>query len=230
MKILLKLTLLISIMLSAIGLSAVSDDTDKYVRLGGKITVTKESEMWIKASVPFVFVSHPLLEKYKSSKPAKKDEVINLEYIDNIKIRLSLCFSNEFQKRALRNQKFPDAEFYQYYSAEVEFITLKLDRNTKYAHFLFPAKIAERDGFLSSYIKKVGSVVEIIYDVIPLKISDSIEFENYREERILTKFKEQSQANAPKNEGILIPAHLVSSSFLENAGPVKFGNKNKNSY
>ena len=59
-------------MLSAIGLSAVSDDTDKYVRLGGKITVTKESEMWVKASVPFVIVSHPLLEKYKSSKPNQK--------------------------------------------------------------------------------------------------------------------------------------------------------------
>ena len=100
----------ISFMLSAIGLSAVSDDTDKYVRLGGKITVTKESEMWVGVS-SFVIVSHPLLEKYKSSKPVKKDEVINLEYIDNIKIRLSLCFSNEFQKRALRNQKFQMQSF-----------------------------------------------------------------------------------------------------------------------
>ena len=82
---------------------------------------------------------------------------------------------------------------------------------------------------MSSYIKKVGSVVEIIYDGIPLKISDSIEFENYREERILTS-QGTITGKRTKKRGILIPAHLVSSSFLENARSVKFGNKNKNSY
>ena len=76
----------------------------------------------------------------------------------------------------LRTQKLLPAEFYQYYSAEVEFMTLKFDRNTKYAHFLFPATIAERDGFLTSYINAVGYAVEIIYDGIPLEITNSIFF------------------------------------------------------
>jgi hypothetical protein len=171
--------------------------------------------------VPFSLITHPLLERFRSTKPTSKDEVINIEYINNIKVRLSLCFNNEFQKKFLRTQQLPDAEFYQYYSAEIEFLTIKFDRNTKYAHFLLPAAIAERDGFLSAYIKPVGYVVEILYDGIPLKLSDSIFFDKYREERILQKFKQQSQANAPKNEGILIPAHTVSANYLDGVGPVK---------
>ena len=86
-------------------------------------------------------------------------------------------------KKVLRNQKLSDAEFYQYYSSEVEFITLKFDRNKKYAHFLFPAAIAQRDGFLTSYINPVGYAVEIIYDGA-IEISDAIFFDKYREEHI----------------------------------------------
>ncbi len=196
-------------------------EPDQFVKLSGKITITKESDQWVKASVPFSFVNHPLMEKFKSVKPTTKDEVINIEFIDNIKVRLFLCFNNELQKKTLRTQKLPDAEFYQYYSAEVEFLTLKFDRVTKYAHFLFPAPIAERDGFLTSYINAVGYAVEVIYDGIPLEISDSIFFDKYREERILLKFKQQAQANATKNEGILIPAHTVSANYLDGTGPVK---------
>jgi hypothetical protein len=194
---------------------------DQFVKLGGKITITKESDQWIKASVPFVFVTHPLLEKFKSRKPSSKEDLINIEFINNIKVRLSLCFLNEYQKKSLRTLKLPDTEFYQYYSAEVEYMTIKFDRNTKYAHFLFPATIAERDGFLSTYINTVGYVVEIMYDGIPLEISDSISFDKYREERILQKFKQQAQSNASKNEGVLLPAHIVSSNYLEGVGPVK---------
>ena len=218
MKSLFKVTLLFLSSFLSFNLSAIPD---QFVKLGGKITISKESDQWVKASVPFTFVNHPLAEKFKSRKPTTKDEVINLAYIDNIKIKLSLCFSNELQKKTLRSQKLQDAEFYQYYSAEVEYMTLKFDRNTKYAHFLFPAAIAERDGFLSSYINAVGYVVEIIYDGIPLEISDSIFFDKYREDRILQKFKQQAQSNASKNEGILLPAHLISSNYLDGAGPVK---------
>ncbi len=218
MKSLFKVILLFLSSFLSFNLSAIPD---QFVKLGGKITISKESDQWVKASVPFTFVNHPLAEKFKARKPTTKDEVINLAYIDNIKIKLSLCFSNELQKKTLRSQKLPDAEFYQYYSAEVEYMTLKFDRTTKYAHFLFPAAIAERDGFLSSYINAVGYVVEIIYDGIPLEISDSIFFDKYREERILQKFKQQAQSNASKNEGILLPAHLISSNYLDGAGPAK---------
>ena len=79
----------------------------------------------------------------------------------------------------------------------------------------------EKGNYVSAYIKPVGYVVEILYDGIPLKLSDSIFFDKYREERILQKFKQQSQANAPKNEGILIPAHTVSANYLDGVGPVK---------
>ena len=51
--------------------------------------------------------------------------------------------NNEFQKKILRTQQLLDAEFYQYYSAEIEFLTIKFDRNTKYAHFLLPETSAK---------------------------------------------------------------------------------------
>ena len=208
-------------LVSLLFLGNLKANPDQFVKLGGKVAITKESDQWVKATVPFVFVTHPLLEKFKTSKPSNKGDLINVEFIDKLKVRLSLCFANEYQKKSLRTLKLPDAEFYQYYSAEVEYMTIKFDRNTKYAHFLFPAAIAERDGFLTSYINAVGYVVEIMYDGIPLEISDSIFFDKYREERILQKFKQQAQSNAPKNEGILLPAHIVNSNYLEGVGPVK---------
>jgi hypothetical protein len=208
-------------LMSVLFIGNLKANPDQFVKLGGKITITKESDQWVKASVPFEFVTHPLLEKFKSKKPSSKEDLINIDFINNIKVRLSLCFVNEYQKKSLRTLKLPDTEFYQYYSAEVEYMTIKFDRNTKYAHFLFPAAIAERDGFLTSYINAVGYVVEIMYDGIPLEISDSILFDKYREERILQKFKQQAQSNAPKNEGVLLPAHTISSSYLDGVGPVK---------
>ena len=63
--------------------------------------------------------------------------------------------------------------------------------------------------------------MEIIYDGVPLEISDAIYFDKYREERILQKFKQQAQANSQKNEGILLPAHIISTNYLDGAGPVK---------
>ena len=63
-------------------------------------------------------------------------------------------------------------------------------------------------------------MVEIIYDGIPLEISNNIYFGKYKDESILSKFRQQCQANAPKNEGILIPAHL-SVKLPSGLGPVK---------
>ena len=83
MKSLSKVTLLFLSLFLSSNLSAIPD---QFVKLGGKITISKESDQWVKASVPFTFVNHPLAEKFKSRKPTSKEEVINLEYIDNIKI------------------------------------------------------------------------------------------------------------------------------------------------
>ena len=150
-------------------------EPDQFLRLTDVVKVTNESDQWLKVTVPFEVVNHPLRSKYESIRtPTGKDEVININYLDKLKIRISICFSNDLQKEKLRKQKLPDAEFYQYYSSEIEFLTIKADRNKKYASFLFPTAIAERDGFLSSYVKAVGYVVEIIYDGIPLEISNNI--------------------------------------------------------
>jgi len=186
-----------------------------------EVATDKHSDNWIKVSVKFRIVSHPLEAKYQRL-PSSKEGIVNLNYIDDLKIKLSICFSNEMQKTILRSKKMPDAEFYQYYNSEIEFLTLKFKKNNiYYANFLFPVEIAERDGFLSTYIKHVGHVVEVTIDGIPVDVESPILFEKYKEDRILEKFKQQAQANSPKNDGILIPGYLVSTSFLEGAGPVK---------
>jgi hypothetical protein len=219
MKKLFKTLLAINFITAVFNLSAAPD---QFIRLFDDVKVTNESDQWLKVTVPFEMVNHPLKAKYETIRtPMTKDQVINLNYLNNLKIRLSICFSNELQKEKLRKQKLPEAEFYQYYSSEIEFLTIKADRNKKYATFLFPSAIAERDGFLNTYVKPVGYVVEIIYDGIPLEISQSISFGKYKEEYILSKFRQQCQENSSKNEGILIPAYLVGTNYLQGLGPVK---------
>jgi len=195
---------------------------DEYVRLAGKVTVTKESDTWIKASVPFGIVVHPKAQTYSRSKPTGLSDVINLEFMNNIKVKIYLCFSNEFKKKALRNSKLTDAQFYEYYSAEVEYLTVKVDRNTKNVHFLFPAVLAERDGFYKAgYVKLVGYAVEISQNDVPFEITESIFFDKYRTVDILNKFKAQAVAKSEANKGLLLPAHLVSQNYLDPTMVVK---------
>jgi len=195
---------------------------DEYVRLTGKVTVTKESETWIKASVPFGIVVHPKAQTYSRSKPTGLSDVINLEFMNNIKVKIYLCFSNEFKKKALRGAKLSDAQFYQYYSAEVEYLTVKVDRNTKNVHFLFPAVLAERDGFYKAgYVKLVGYAVEISQNDVPFEITESIFFDKYRTADILNKFKAQAVEKSEANKGLLLPAHLISQNYLDPTMVVK---------
>ncbi len=201
---------------------------DEYVKLTGKVTVAKESDMWIKASVPFGIIVHPKAQSYSRSKPTTIEDVINLEYLDNIKVKIYLCFSNEFKKKALRGSTIQDIAFYQYYSAEVDYLTVKIDRNTKTAHFLFPAVLAERDGFFKAgYVKIVGYAVEISQNGVPfeLTITDSTFFENkgrkITDPAILGKFKAQAVEKSDKHKGLLVPAHHVSENYLDPAVVVK---------
>lgn len=220
MKTTIKTLIFIKIFITYCTVNAV---TDQFIRLTDMVKVTNESDEWLKVTVPFEVVNHPLKKKYDSIKtPSGKDQVINLNFLNNIKVRLSICFSNVLQKEKLRRSSLPDAEFYQYYSSEIEFLTLRADRNKKYVSFLFPSAIAERDGFKGNYIKPVGYVVDIIYDGIPLEISNNIYFDKYKEDSILAKFRQMCQTNSSKNEGILIPAHLIyPSQYLQGLGPVK---------
>ena len=215
----LKLTLLL--FLSFVG--KVYSAEDEFVRLTDKVTVTKATDNWLKATVSFALVKHPKLETAQRSRPATVEEALNVEYLDNVKVKLYLCFSNEYKKKLIKNSRLQDALFYQYYSAEIEYLTIKIDRSTKTANFLLPAPLAERDGFYKGgYVKLIGYAVEISQNGVPFEMKNSISFDKYdRQEDILRKFKEQAAANADKNKGILIPAHVVDSSYLDTSSAYK---------
>ena len=214
----LKLTVLISLSFAC----NVYSKEDEFVRLADKVSVAK-GENWLKATVPFVLVKHPKFERLQRSRPATLEEALNIEYLDNVKVKLYLCFSNEYKKKLINNRDLPDAQFYQYYSADIEYSTIKIDRSTKTANFLFPAPLAERDGFYKGgYVKLIGYAVEISQNGVPFEMKNSISFDKYdRQTEILKKFKEQAAANAEKNKGILVPAHLVEPGYYDSSSVFK---------
>jgi len=198
---------------------------DKIAKLdisSNKIPIKKESDQWLRVSVPFKFQNHPKILALKGSRPNSLSQAFNPKFINNVKVRLWICFANKFKQSLLGSgNNFKDSDFYQYYSSEIEFLTLDFDRSTKIANFLFPSAIAERDGFLQSSIKPVGFVVEILHDDTILELSNSVYF-NYRgaTEEILEKFKSEALSKSADNEGILIPAHTIDQSYLIGMGPV----------
>ena len=196
----------------------VSAAEDEVAKLANKVTVVKESDMWLRVTVPFNLVSHPRMTSSGNSRPTSISDAYNPEFINNLKVKVYLCFANEYNKKLFRAQKLPDSQFYQYYSSEITFNCVKVDRATKNAHFLFPSLIAERDGFLGSYVNLVGYAVQISAEGLKLEMSNDIEFEKYRDENILEKFLEQAVNNSSKNEGILVPAYKVSANYLDATG------------
>jgi hypothetical protein len=106
----------------------------------------------------------------------------------------------------------------------VEFSTVEIDRANKNAYFLFPALVAERDGFLTGYVNLIGYAVEISSEGSTFDMSNSIFFDKYRDQEILEKFKEQAKANSERNKGVLVPAHTISMNYLDGTGPVKLTN------
>ena len=215
------LALKLILLLPFVFFSRLHSAPDEYVRLTGKVTVTKESETWIKASVPFGIIGHPKAQTYSRSKPTGLDDVVNLEFMNNIKVKIYLCFSNEFKKKALRSANLSDAQFYQYYSSEIEFKTIKVDRTTKYANFMFPSAIAEKDEFGGGYITPVGYAIEIVMEGVPMDISNAIVFEKYRDEATLLKFKQQAEEKSSINEGVMLPAHHVFSTYFQKGAYLK---------
>jgi hypothetical protein len=209
-----KLIQLIFITLSIVANSATAQ-IDQIVKLANKVSISNETESWIKVSVPFNIIAHPRIAELKNSRPSTVEEVFNPEFLESLKVKIYVCFSNEFKKKALRNSKLMDSQFYQYYSAEVKFEALKIERTTKYAHFLFPSSIAERDGFGGNYINPVGYAVEIMVEGVPVEISNSIMFDKYRDETTLLKFKQQAEQKSTVNEGVLLPAHHVFQSYFQ---------------
>lgn len=210
-----KITSIISIAMVFTAMINLTAQEDKYVKLANKVSISADSDAWLKVSVPFNLISHPRLEDTRNSRPSTLEEAFNPEYLEGLKVKLYLCFNNEFKKKVLRSSKLIDSQFYQYYGAEVEFKTIKIERTTKYANFVFPAAIAEKDGFGGSYINPVGYAVEIFVEGVPAEISNDIFFDKYRDEPTLMKFKQQAQEKSSQNEGVLLPAHHVFSNYFQ---------------
>jgi len=196
-----------------------NEQTDSIIELDGALEISRIGDEWLKISVPFKIKKHPDLDSLAGRKPSSIDELFNPDFIDNLNLKLTACFRNEFKRKYVRGEK-NDIQFLDYYSSELEIKLLKIDRNTKIAAFLLPSIIAERDQYLGSSPKLVGYILEFsragtIYDV-----TNSIVFEKYSNQEILEKFKQEAQSKCLINEGLLIPAHLIDSSFLSNLGPV----------
>lgn len=196
---------------------------DQYIQLpnNGKISIAKESDSWIKVSVPFNILANPKIDGLRNSRPSTIEEAFNPDYVDDVKVKLSLCFRNEFKKKALRNNSILDSQYYQYYSSEITYQTIKVDRNTKYANFVFPTALAERDGFGGNYIQPIGHVVEISIEGAPQSLSNAITFDKYRDDATLLKFKEQAELKAVVNDGVLIPAHHVLNNYFQKDAYIK---------
>ena len=203
-------------------------ETDKIAKLdisSNKLPIKKESDQWLRISVPFKFLIHPKIAALQGSRPSSLNQAFNPDFIDNVKVKLWICFANKFKQNLLGSgNNLKDADFYQYYSSEIEYLTLEFDRSTKNATFLFPTAIAERDGFLQSSIKPVGYVIEILHAESKLKLSNSAYF-NFRgvTENILETFTSEAISKSSENEGVLIPAHKINPNYLIGMGPVNVG-------
>ncbi len=194
-------------------------EPNNVIELDGAVEVSRASDNWLKVSVPFLVKSHPGMKALDGRKPSSMEELFNPEYLNNLNIKITICFRNDFKRKYVRGDK-GDIQFNDYYSAELEVKVLKVDRSTKTAHFLFPTIIAERDEYAGSTPKPNGYVVEFSRDGEAFNVSDSVVFEKYSSEDILEKFKSEAISKSIKNKGILIPAHLVDASNLRNLGPV----------
>ena len=133
---------------------------DQIIKLDGKISITQESEQWLKITVPFLINQHPDQIKLKGQKPESLEEMFNPKFLSGIKIRLWVSFMNEFNRSALRGDK-KDVRFFEYFSAEIDCLALEIDRKTKKAEFLFPSTIAKMMD-LGNYPKLTGYVVEFV--------------------------------------------------------------------
>ena len=117
-----------------------NEQEDSVIELDGALDVSRIGDKWIKLSVPFLVKSHPSIEALQGSKPSSVDELFNPEFIDNLNLKITVCFRNEFKRKYVRGDK-SDIQFLDYYSSELEIKLLKVDRNTKTAAFLLPSII-----------------------------------------------------------------------------------------
>mgnify|MGYP001163891236 CR=1 FL=1 len=216
-----KQALLTLLILSTAFLQKAISQEDEIIKLADEPTFTQDSDNWYRISVPFAILQHPSLKALQGTKPSSPEAAFNPDFVDDFKIKIIVCFTNEFKKRLFRTNNLPESSFYDYYASELEFSTQKLQRGKQYAHFLFPAAIAERDGYAGSYLKCTGYVVEFSIEGTPMEISNSISFAKYKDEATLLKFKEQAESKSSTNDGKLIPAHYVFPNVIPKGSHAK---------
>ena len=114
---------------------------------------------------------------------------------------------------------------------------MKVDNTRKELHFLIPNELAERDGF-NRTPKPVGHIVEMTIGGKQLEFKEGAEFESggrkysqfkSGDEVAIQKFKQFAQSKFKVNEGLLIPAHLVNATYLQNAPAVRLGQSSTSS-
>lgn len=191
---------------------------NEIIQLDGKISVSQESDRWLKVTVPFLIKQHPEILKLEGKRPETIEELFNPEFLENLRIKVWISFLNEFNRAAIRGDR-KDPRFFDYYSAELECMVLEIDRKTKKAEFLFPAAVAKKNE-LGNYPKLTGYVIEFSSNGEVFKVSEQIEFLNYDKEEYLEKYRMEAINNSTANEGVLIPAYQISDDYLRELGPV----------
>ena len=212
------ITLLIASLQSLLFGQAKEQELDQIIKLDGKIKVSSESERWLKITVPFLIVDHPDLEKVQGKRPNTIEEMFNPEFLNDLKINIWVSFMNEFKRKELRGER-QDVQYFDYYSAEIECLCLEVNRKTKKAEFLIPTMVAEMNGW-GNYPEFTGYVVEFSRNGESFKVSDQIKFFNYDKDEYLEKFRVEALNKSSINEGILIPGHLISDTYLKDLGPI----------
>ena len=199
-------------------LQAEEPTADEIIQLDGKISVSQESDRWLKVTVPFIIKQHPELLKLGGKRPETIENLFNPEFIENLRIRIWISFINEFKRATIRGDR-KDPRLFDYYSAELECMVLEIDRKTKKAEFLFPAAIAKRNE-LGNYPKLTGYVIEFSRNGEIFAVTDQISFLNYDKEEYLEKYRMEAINKSTENEGILIPAYQINDDYLQELGPV----------
>ncbi|MDE0577556.1 MAG: hypothetical protein OSB39_11460 [Opitutales bacterium] len=186
---------------------------DELVSLDA-VTLQAGTGKWFTVTVSFTPRKHPDPEK-----------AFNEDFIDDVKLDLYICLRNESREKKFkrdRKKDFIEADLYDYYHSSVEILTLKVDKVRKELHFLIANELAERDGF-NRTVKPVGHIVEMTLGGVPIAFKEGIMFEPDRTGKYHEKFKEFCQTKSKANEGLLLPAHMVSANYLSNAPAVKIG-------
>jgi hypothetical protein len=212
------------------------EEWDEFISLDGKVSVKRDSDDWLKITVPFkIEDKHPdWINGFTIGQASNLEDLYRVEdkikFLDNLEIHLIICFRNKLAVQHLNRDK-DDKRNFQYYSASVKCMLLEIGKKYK-AHFLFPLAIAKRDGFGGSYPDVVGYIVDFIRNGEEFKVEKSRRFtttkylfelkkgSTEKHIKVLEDFKAEAQNYSPENEGILIPAHKIDRDYLVELGPV----------